>query len=242
MDKGDARGREESESGGSSGRLAGSRHSKLFDRFVRGPITHIDLAQPTVKVHPFSEPGWIFEMKYDGHRCLLSRFETPQMISRDGWEMSRVFQELRNELEDLPLGTVIDGELLMVDQDGFPEFNRLLGRAAISPPGSVARGYRRQPAALVCWDLLMLGGEDFRSVPLLERKAALKEVLRGMERVWYAGHVAAEGERMFAEARFLELEGIVAKRAGSFYAGGCTPNWIAIKTPIGIALEKQRNK
>jgi bifunctional non-homologous end joining protein LigD len=237
-----AQGREGGERGGSSGRHVAPHHSPLFDRIVRGPITHVDLAQPTAKWHPFSEPGWIFEMKYDGHRCLISRFDTPQMISRDGWEMSRVFQGLRDELERLPPRTVIDGELLMVDQDGFPEFNRLIGRSAISPPGSIARGYSRQPAALVCWDLLMLAGEDLRDRPLLERKSALKEVLRGMERVWYAGHVVQEGERMFAEAKFLDLEGIVAKRAGSIYTRGLTPNWVVIKTPLGIAIENQRNK
>ncbi len=240
MDKESGRGRKDAQGVRAQGRSVGAAYPALFEKLLKGPFTPADLALPESAGHPFTDRAWVFEIQYDGHRCMVSRFDTPQMVTRDGWEMSHVFPGLIAELDRLPARTVLDGELLMVDTDGFPDHDRLLGRQALAPGHAVACGYSRQPAALVCWDLLMLAGQDLRPLPLLERKAALKDVLRGMERIWYAGHLEEHGERMYAEARFLELEGIVAKRAQSSYPSGRTSDWVQVKTPIGVAYQSRR--
>ena len=205
-------------------------------RTPRGPFTQFDLALPSVSNIAFSAPGWIFEMKYDGHRCLSSRFESVQMISIEGRDIAEYFPQLVAELQRLPAGTVLDGELLMVDEEGRPEYDRLLGQTAIARSGAV-RGMEHQPATLVCWDILMWGGEDLRAHPLLARKAALGDLIRGMERIWYAGHVEEAGRKMYDEAEFLGLEGIVAKRADSRYTAGRTKDWLVIDTPTGLERE-----
>jgi ATP-dependent DNA ligase len=161
-------------------------------------------------------------------------------VSLQGWNMSHAFPELVGELDRLPSGTAIDGELLMADEDGCPQFDRLLGLPAVSRPGSVARASRRQPPTIACWDILMLAGRDLRKMPLIERKAVLSEVLRGRKRIRYAEHVVESGERMFAEAEFLALEGIVAKRMASSYVAGVTPDWLKIRTSMGKAMELRR--
>jgi bifunctional non-homologous end joining protein LigD len=240
LDKGTGRGRKELEGGRAARPPFGRPGSPPAGHSPCRLITHEDLALLESRERPFSAPGWIFEMKYDGHRCLSMRFDATQMISREGWDMSRAFPQLIRELAKLPPRTAIDGELLMADEDGRPQYDTLLGRAAISAPGTVARSSRRQPATIVCWDILMLEGEDLRDLPLLERKAALRDALLGIERFTYADHVFTDGERMYAEAEFLDLEGIVAKRADSPYVAGRTTAWLKIKTPIGRIRESGR--
>jgi ATP-dependent DNA ligase len=151
------------------------------------------------------------------------------MISRHWGDMSRAFPELIRELERLPPAagrlppaTVLDGELVMLDQ----RFDELLGRSAVSRSQTVARAARERPATIVAWDALVHAGLDVRHLPLVERKVMLKRALQGLERVCYATHVAGHGEAMYAQAVAEELEGIVAKRADSPYRAGRTPDWL----------------
>ena len=193
------------------------------------------------RVRPFSAPGWIFELKYDGYRCLARHdVNEPQMISRQGWNMTRAFPELTIELETLPEHTAIDGELVMLDENGRSQFDELMGRAAVSRKDSVARAARTRPAAIFAWDILMYAGEDLRNLSLVTPKDALDVALAGLHRVKMAAHVHQAGERLFREAEFLELEGIVAKRADSPYTAGRTSDWLKIKTPIGREREAKR--
>lgn len=154
--------------------------------------------------------------------------------------MSGAFPELTSELATLPEGTAIDGELVMLDQNGHPQFDELMGRAAVSRRDSVARASRLRPGAIFAWDLLMYAGEDMRNLPLVVRKDALEVALAGLHRIKIAAHVHQAGELLYKKAEFLELEGIVAKRADSPYKAGRTSDWIKIKTPIGRAREAKR--
>ena len=63
-----------------------------------------------------------------------------------------------------------------------------------------------------------------RTLPLLKRKALLKEALRGSERVRYLDHVGENGQRLFQLAEELGLEGIVAKSGGAPYRRGRAKN------------------
>ncbi len=154
--------------------------------------------------------------------------------------MSRAFPELIRELERLPPATVLDGELVMLDERGHPQFDELLGRSAVSRPQTVARAARERPATIVAWDILMYAGLDVRHLPLIERKVILKRALRGLHRVCYATHVEGHGEAMYEQAVIEELEGIVAKRADSPYTAGRTKHWIKVKTPSGREREAKR--
>ena len=79
-----------------------------------------------------------------------------------------------------------------------------------------------------------------RDLPLVIRKESLEEALLGLHRIHMAAHVDTKGERLYEEAKFLDLEGIVAKRAHSAYVAGRSANWIKIKTPIGREREAKR--
>jgi bifunctional non-homologous end joining protein LigD len=98
------------------------------------------------------------------------------------------------------------------------------------------------PAGIFAFDLLYWAGKDYRAVPLLKRKALLQRLVKPLRRICYCQHISENGERLFAEAERLGLEGIIAKKADSPYRRGPTPNWIKIKTTHGRHVDEERAK
>lgn len=199
-------------------------------------VTFKDLSLPEGNGPPFSGPGWIFEFKYQGYRCLGVRDGTARLYSRQGREMSEAFPALIREIAQLPDRTAIDGELVLLDEVGRPQYDRLLGdrlladrplgHASATRPRIVGGHTRKGRATIFAWDMLVYAGRDMRSLPLIIRKSALEQALLGMQSIRLAGHVVGEGERLYAEAVAWELEGIMAKRADSAYTAGRTSDWI----------------
>ena len=94
-------------------------------------ITHQDLMLATPAREPFSRPGWLFELKYDGFRIMgVREADRARLITRRGIDLSRSFPELVIALEALPQA-VIDGELVLLDSEGRPSFEKLFRRAAM---------------------------------------------------------------------------------------------------------------
>jgi bifunctional non-homologous end joining protein LigD len=136
----------------------------------------------------------------------------------------------------------MDGELVMPDGKGHSEFHKLRGRCAMRDPRRIDYAAKMTPAAMFAFDLLSLNGKDLRTMPLLKRKAALKRELSRCKRICYCQHIGENGERLFAEADRLGLEGIIAKKADSAYRRGRTPNWVKIKTVHGRHVDEERAK
>src|ERR1700675_1724044 len=89
------------------------------------PIFYRDLMLATPAPAPFSRPGWLFELKYDGFRTLaMNAGGEPRIISRNGIEMTGLFPELAAEFKTLP-DLVLDGELVVLDKQGHPVFQLL---------------------------------------------------------------------------------------------------------------------
>lgn len=115
-------------------------------------------------------------------------------------------------------------------------------RLALKRPMAIEHAARAEPATLMAFDLLWLDGKDMRGMPLLKRKATLKKLLRGFERIRYVEHIGEEGVRFFEQTEKLGLEGIVAKRADAAYPHGRSPNWVKVKTSAGRAIDEERAK
>jgi bifunctional non-homologous end joining protein LigD len=193
---------------------------------VRKPtsITHRDLTAPTNKAKPFNDPDWVWELKHDGYRALLIKDgERTSMLTRKGNELLGYFPEIVEDLRKLP-DIVIDGELVMMNEHGKPEFHQLRGRCAIRDPQKIASTAISKPAAVFAFDVLQLRGKDLRALPLLKRKAALHKELRRTERIVYCQHVGESGEKLFQAADQLGLEGVIGKKADSPYRAGRTAN------------------
>jgi ATP-dependent DNA ligase len=97
----------------------------------------------------------------------------------------------------------------------------------------------RSPPAIFAFDLLELRGRDLRTLPLLKRKARLKDVLASAKRIRYVEHVG-DGVALFAAAEEAGLEGIVSKKAIAPYRSGRTGDWIKVKTTAGREIVEQR--
>lgn len=88
----------------------------------------------------------------------------------------------------------------------------------------------------------MIGDRDIRKLPLERRKAMLKDAHADAGRIRYVEHIGEVGERLYAMAVELGLEGIVAKSLASKYHCGYDSGWLKIKTAAGLATDAERRK
>ena len=164
--------------------------------------------------------GWLFEPKWDGFRTLVFRDGDELLLqSRDLKPMNRYFPELVAPLmKALPARCVVDGEIVIAGAKGL-DFDALLQR--IHPAASRVKLLAEQtPASLVVWDLLAIGDEDLRDVPLEKRRKRLeKEVKKGVF-LSPATSDRALAEDWFHRFEGAGLDGVMAKRLDSVYEPG----------------------
>jgi bifunctional non-homologous end joining protein LigD len=178
---------------------------------------------------PFTDPAWIYEIKFDGYRVMARadagkvELRTKQGVDCTGW-----FPEIAQLLAELPGGPhIIDGEACVLDAIGRSDFNRLQDRARRRrrAPGS-------DPVTLCAFDLLVVDGRNVMALPLVERKAMLQQLLAPLKpRLVVVVELPAQAE-LFQHAVQLKLEGYIAKRLASPYLPGVvSPDWLKIKRP-----------
>jgi bifunctional non-homologous end joining protein LigD len=180
---------------------------------------------------PFSRRGWLFELKWDGFRVLAGREDGDvRLMYRRGNDASALFPEITKALAALPAqGWVLDGEVVVVDEEGHPRFQRLQQRAQIARQADVARAAVAHPATYYAFDLLAFEGVDLRGLPLHVRKAALRRILPARGPVRFTDHVEEQGEALWGEVVSRRLEGIVAKKADAPYRAGRSSEWMKFR-------------
>jgi bifunctional non-homologous end joining protein LigD len=94
-----------------------------------------------------------------------------RLESRNGLDKSPYFPELVDELRPIPHDFIADGELVVLDEHGRPQWERLKRRHVLRQPARIHRAAANEPAAIFAFDLLWLDGEDYRARPLLEQCA-----------------------------------------------------------------------
>jgi bifunctional non-homologous end joining protein LigD len=195
------------------------------------PVREQAFMLATLADRPFSDPRWLFEVKYDGVRVLASRQGDAVVLrGRSGQIVTTRYPEVASALSGLVMDRfLIDGEIVAPDDEGKPSFQRLQARMGLTAPGDVARAAAVVPVTGIFFDCLALDGHDLRRLPLTERKACLARLLPPLGPVRYGDHVVGDGEAFFAAAAAAHLEGIVAKRSDGGYVGGRSPDWIKIK-------------
>jgi ATP-dependent DNA ligase len=167
--------------------------------------------------------GWQFEPKWDGFRAIVFRDgDEITLQSRDSKPLNRYFPELLEPLaEALPELCVLDGEVVIVGESGL-EFEALLLR--IHPAESRVKLLAEQsPASFVAWDLLALGDEDMREVPLAERRRRLEKLLSKASPPVHLSPVTTDralAEDWFRRFEGAGLDGVMAKRLDEPYRPG----------------------
>jgi bifunctional non-homologous end joining protein LigD len=195
------------------------------------PVDDVKLMLAETRDEPFTDDGWVFELKHDGFRLLAAREGgRPRLVYRRGGDSTHVFPEIARALLGLPYeDLVLDGEVVVLDERGRPSFQGLQKRVQLTRKTDLDRAALERPATLFVFDLLAFQGYDLRPLPLLARKQALRLLMPSAGPLRYADHVAREGEAFYEEVAKLGLEGIVAKRADAPYVGGRSPQWLKLK-------------
>jgi bifunctional non-homologous end joining protein LigD len=137
-----------------------------------------------------------------------------RLQSRAGLDFTATFPEIAEIVSALPFEQfIIDAEVVVLDARGLPNFSLLQKRGRLTRRADVARAALETPASIYAFDLLAFDGLDLRSLPLVERKAALRALLPVSGALRYSEHFESQGEALFTEAERLGLEGIVGKRS-----------------------------
>ena len=168
------------------------------------------LAAPVAEL-PSSRDQWIYEVKLDGYRCLAGKDSRGVTLwSRRGNIFNKDFPNIARACENLPDDTLVDGEVVALDERGRPSFNLLQHHR------SGARAIR-----YYAFDVLVFRGRGLFGLKLSERRALLTQALAGVgESVRFSESFDAEPQELVRSARELGFEGIVAKRRVSLYEPG----------------------
>ena len=178
------------------------------------------------KVH--DGPQWIYEIKLDGYRALRIKSDRGvRLLSRRNNPFNRQYPLIIEALSELPEETVVDGEVVALNQSGFPNFNLL-------------QNYRTEAARIhfFVFDLPVYQGRDLTRLPLIERREIMRSVLKFTSpRIRISDYVEASATDMLRAVRQQGLEGIIGKRKDSFYESGKRSGaWIKYRVNRGQEL------
>lgn len=190
---------------------------------------------------PFSDPDWLFEVKWDGIRALaFCQEQSPRLTNRAGHSLTESFPELKYLRSRFQANSFIaDGELVVLDDQGRPEYTKIVQKLKAPGARSIARLSRASPAVYYVFDLLYLDGRDLRGLSLEKRRQLLASILREDSRVRLSETVVGEGEALYAAAVEQGLEGLVAKNRQSTYQAGRSSQWLEIKSRSGREREEE---
>src|SRR5437899_535783 len=172
----------------------------------------------------FDDDRWLFEVKWDGIRLVSFIDEGKVSLqTRAGRIVDAEYPQLQaiSRLVNARQA-VLDGEVVVVDDEGRPSFQLLQNR-----------GKDPHPMQYVVFDILYLDGQRLFRVPLEDRKRLLRDVVRDSDLLKYSEHVLGEGKAFFKAAQQKQLEGIVAKLRDSPYQPGVRSSaWLKIKAVL----------
>ncbi|HJP90824.1 MAG TPA: non-homologous end-joining DNA ligase [Pyrinomonadaceae bacterium] len=185
------------------------------------------LAQPVEQLP--SGANWRYELKLDGYRVLVvKRAGVVTLFSRRGNNLNSGFPSIAAAFSFLPNDTILDGELVVLDDRGKPSFAAL-------------QKHRFTPDALYfyAFDLIAYRGKDVRKAPFIDRRLLLEEhALKGMrDPVRLSAIFNTSPPKLIAAAKEAGLEGVIAKRTDSRYESGERSGaWVKYKTNKGQEL------
>jgi len=176
----------------------------------------------TQVARPFHTPAWVYEEKYDGWRMLADKEDgRVRLISRNGRDHTRRFGDLVAALTKLRPATVtLDGEVAAFDQELVSRFEWLR---------HINHGDLATPPMFMVFDLLQLGGKDYRKEPLKARRRALEKLLKAQTLILPARRRSPDGFAAWTEVLHRGWEGYVAKDPESAYVAGRTVKWLKVK-------------
>src|SRR6202521_5106619 len=176
---------------------------------------------------PFSSPDYLFEVKWDGLRCIVFRDMdgTVRLLDRGLHDLTADVPEVVAAAKRIPPGSVIDGELVATDNEGRPDYPRLRERLT---GGAALR--EQIPVAYLALDALYLEEKPLLRQPVARRRARLQKAVEPGGHIFVPDHIDEDGVELFEACLERGLEGVVAKHKLSPYvAGQRSPFWLKVK-------------
>jgi bifunctional non-homologous end joining protein LigD len=180
---------------------------------------------------PFDDDDWLFEIKWDGYRAIaFIENGKVRLVSRNQNDLTARYPELKNMAQHIKAKTaILDGEVVALDAEGKASFSLMQQRTGFRPGGRRATANADVPVLYYAFDLLYLDGNDWRRVPLEQRKHKLEALIVTGDAVRYSDHYQEHGKALFEMAKKKGLEGIVAKKHASYYEERRSREWLKIK-------------
>ena len=170
---------------------------------------------------PFDEPGWIYEIKWDGYRAVaLMNKGKINLISRNNKSFNDKFYPVIAALEKWKINAIVDGEVAVLNHKGIAHF------------GSLQNWRSEADGELVYYvfDILWLNGFSLKELPLVERRKQLTKLVPSEGIIRLSENFDTSATQFLANASKLGMEGIMAKKADSLYVEGeRTKEWLKIK-------------
>ncbi|WP_419788869.1 DNA ligase D [Mucilaginibacter sp. E4BP6] len=170
---------------------------------------------------PFDDPGWIYEIKWDGYRAVaIVDKGKAGLFSRSNLPFDQ-FSPINDLLESWHLDVVLDGEIVALNEQGNANFGALQNW----------RNSKNAKLAYFVFDILWYDGKLLTELPLNQRREILKAVLPpDDELIRISQAFEVNGIEFFESAKKMKLEGIIAKRADSLYTSDArSREWLKIK-------------
>lgn len=188
----------------------------------------VDPQLATLSREGLSDPGWIFERKLDGERCLaFADSAGVRLMSRSQRKITSTFPEIAEALAAQRRGDlIVDGEIVAFE-GARTRFGRLQRRLGVIRPAPAL--LRAIPVFFYLFDVLYTEGRDIRSLPLHERKKLLARSLEFRDPLRFTEHREGDGEAYLEQACRDGWEGLIAKQAGAPYRSGRGLNWLKLK-------------
>ncbi|MCW2259139.1 MULTISPECIES: DNA ligase D [Sphingobacterium] len=183
---------------------------------------HVEPMLATLTDQPFDDDEWLYEVKWDGYRAVsfLNGNKTTEIKSRNDKSFNEKFYPIYEELKAMKLEAILDGEIVVVGENGHANFG------ALQNWRSEADG----DLLYYVFDILWYKGKDLTKLTLTDRKAILHEILSTSETIKLSTPFYTSGIKFLETAREMGLEGIMAKRKDSAYhVHARTKDWLKIK-------------
>jgi bifunctional non-homologous end joining protein LigD len=173
--------------------------------------------------------GWAYEFKWDGVRAIASIADgNVRFFARSGAEITIAYPELTG-LGGSVRSAVLDGEIVVLDDNGRPSFTTLAERMHVRDPYRAAQLAAARPVTYMIFDVLSLYGADLYGRTYEQRRTTLDKLALDGDH-WLAPPNFSDGAATRAAANEYQLEGVMAKRLNSIYRPGVrTPDWIKYK-------------
>lgn len=170
----------------------------------------------------FNDKNWIYELKYDGYRAIANiENGNVELYSRNGISLNEKFNIIHEDLSAIEHTAILDGEIVILDEKGLPQFNALQNYNENSSKGVLM---------YYIFDLLHLNGHDTIELPLLDRKQLLKDLIPEASHLQYCDHVNGMGITVYNQAIEMGMEGVIAKKADSgYYPNMRSSDWLKFK-------------